>query len=165
MNDKSNDSLTEFLAKVEFLSAFTEAERANLAERAEVRYFDMGDNLATTGDLANHLLIVKKGSVRLFADEDGKMNRSVTDIGGGVLVISQFTLYADTRKGNRPSFIGAAPPVLAERLYELYVEALRAELGRDRVATGVFGAMMSVEIVNDGPVTIELTTDGKDVKA
>ena len=72
MNDSKNDSLAGFLAKVEFLSAFTEAERANIAEHAEVRHFDMGDNLAATGDPATHLLVIKKGSVRLFADEDGK---------------------------------------------------------------------------------------------
>jgi len=100
-------------------------------------------------------------ALRVFADNEDRMNRSLQDIGGEVLVISQFTLYADTRKGNRPSFINAAEPALAELLYETYVSALRAALGDARVATGRFGAMMDVELVNDGPVTIELTTDDK----
>lgn len=98
-------------------------------------------------------------NLRVFADAEDKMNLSLENTGGGVLVISQFTLYASTKKGNRPSFTGAAKPELAEALYEEYVAALRRALGDARVATGRFGAMMSVEIINDGPVTIELTTD------
>ncbi len=98
-------------------------------------------------------------NLRVFADADDKMNLSLENTGGGILVISQFTLYASTKKGNRPSFTGAAKPELAETLYEEYVAALRRALGNDRVATGRFGALMSVEITNDGPVTIELTTD------
>jgi len=101
----------------------------------------------------------KTVNLRVFADEEGKMNRSVEDIHGSILVISQFTLYADTRKGNRPSFMRAAPPDLAEALYETYVGALRSALGEQRVGTGRFGAMMLVKIWNEGPVTIELTTD------
>lgn len=104
-------------------------------------------------------LAQKTASLRVFPDADGKMNLSLQDIAGGVLVISQFTLYADTRKGNRPSFIGAGPPALAEHLYQVFIDALRAGLGPERVATGRFGASMQVELVNDGPVTIELTTD------
>lgn len=92
--------------------------------------------------------------LRLFADDRGKMNRSLRDIGGGVLVVSQFTLYGDARKGRRPSFVGAAPPVQAEALYERFVQLLR-ERGA-KVTTGEFGARMQVHLVNDGPVTLLL---------
>jgi len=97
-------------------------------------------------------LAAKIAKLRIFNDEAGKMNLSVRDVSGGVLVVSQFTLLADTRKGNRPSFVGAAPPEEAERLYEVFCDALAAE-GLP-VEKGVFGAMMDVELVNDGPVTI-----------
>jgi len=100
-------------------------------------------------------------NLRVFADAGGRMNLALDDVGGAVLVISQFTLYADTRKGNRPSFVGAAAPEEAARLYEAYVAGLRAALGPARVATGRFGAMMQVDIANDGPVTIELSTDSR----
>ena len=106
-------------------------------------------------------LAEKTASLRIFEDDAGKMNRSIIDTGGSVLVVPQFTLYADTRRGNRPSFIGAAPPEEAERLYQVYVADLRRILGTGRVATGTFRATMSVEIVNEGPVTIELTSDGR----
>ncbi|HEX5272330.1 MAG TPA: D-aminoacyl-tRNA deacylase [Gemmataceae bacterium] len=92
--------------------------------------------------------------LRVFNDADGKMNRSVGDVGGGVLVVSQFTLYGDCRKGRRPSFIDAARPEIAVPLYERFVNAVKA-LGVP-VATGRFGAMMQVELVNDGPVTLIL---------
>lgn len=101
----------------------------------------------------------KTASLRIFPDARDKMNLALAEVGGGVLVVSQFTLYADTRKGNRPSFINAAAPIDAERLYEVYVSDLRRILGPDKVATGVFRANMSVEIINDGPVTIELCSD------
>jgi D-tyrosyl-tRNA(Tyr) deacylase len=94
----------------------------------------------------------KIARLRIFANEDGKFDRSLLDTGGGALVVSQFTLIADTAKGNRPSFSGAARPEVAEPLYERFCSALR-ELGV-QVATGVFGAHMQVELVNDGPVTI-----------
>jgi D-tyrosyl-tRNA(Tyr) deacylase len=100
------------------------------------------------------VLAGKVARLRIFADDAGQMNRSVLDTGGSVLAISQFTLLADTRKGNRPSFIAAAPPERAEPLYEAFVGALRA-LGVD-VATGRFGRSMEVALVNDGPVTIIL---------
>ena len=94
--------------------------------------------------------------LRIFADEEGRTNRSLLDVGGDALVVSQFTLFADTRRGRRPGFSGAAPPDLAERLYLRFAAAL-GELGVT-VATGRFGAAMAVELVNDGPFTIWLDT-------
>ena len=92
--------------------------------------------------------------LRVFEDEDGRFDRSLLDTGGAVLAVSQFTLIADTAKGNRPSFSGAARPEVAGPLYEAFCDALRGE--GIEVATGVFGARMQVEIANDGPVTIVL---------
>ncbi len=103
------------------------------------------------------LLADKTANLRIFADEGGKFNHSLLDTGGSALVISQFTLYADTRKGRRPSFSGAAPPTEAEPLVNAYCAALRA-LGIP-VETGVFGAMMRITLVNEGPVTITLDSD------
>jgi D-tyrosyl-tRNA(Tyr) deacylase len=93
--------------------------------------------------------------LRIFADEEGRTNRSILHIGGSALVVSQFTLYADTSRGRRPSFTNAAPPELAERLYLGFAEGLRAA-GVAEVRTGSFGAEMAVELVNDGPFTIWL---------
>ena len=93
-------------------------------------------------------------NLRIFPDDTDKMNRSVADAGGGVLVVSQFTLYGDCRKGRRPSFVEAAPPEIAVPLYEAFVAAVRAQ--GVPTATGRFGAMMQVELVNDGPVTLIL---------
>lgn len=95
----------------------------------------------------------KVARLRIFSDEEGKMNRSVTDILGDVLVVSQFTLYGDTARGNRPSFIEAARPEKAIPLYEYFKAALAKELGKE-VRSGIFGADMQVALVNDGPVTI-----------
>jgi D-aminoacyl-tRNA deacylase len=104
-------------------------------------------------------LVEKIAHLRIFADDEGhgkgKMNRSVLDIGGGVLAVSQFTLYGDARKGRRPAFIDALEPTAAETLYESFLAGLR-RAGVHHVAAGVFGADMAVELVNDGPVTILL---------
>lgn len=97
----------------------------------------------------------KIAGLRLFADDAGKMNLALDDVGGSVLVVSQFTLYGDARKGRRPSFIGAAGPDTAIPLYERFLDLLR-EHAPGRVESGEFGAMMDVELVNDGPVTLLL---------
>jgi D-tyrosyl-tRNA(Tyr) deacylase len=99
-------------------------------------------------------LVAKLLKLRVFADDGGKMNRSLQDVGGGLLLVSQFTLAADTSGGNRPSFTGAAPPALARALYERVLAAARAS--HPLVAAGEFGAEMQVQLVNDGPVTIPL---------
>ena len=108
-----------------------------------------GDDEAAASRLAE-----KIAKLRIFENDDGKFDRSLLDTGGAALVVSQFTLLADTAKGNRPSFSGAARPELAEPLYERFAQALR-DVGI-HVETGVFGARMAIELVNDGPVTIIL---------
>lgn len=100
----------------------------------------------------------KVAELRIFADDAGRTNRSLLDVGGAALVVSQFTLYADTRRGRRPGFTDAASPDLAEALYEQFATALRAA-GVDQVGIGVFGAEMRVSLVNDGPFTIWLDTE------
>lgn len=97
-------------------------------------------------------LAEKVVSLRIMADDDGKMNRDVADVGGSILVVSQFTLYGDCRNGRRPSFIDAAGPDIAIPLYEAFINGIKAQ--GIPVATGRFGAMMDVELVNDGPVTL-----------
>jgi len=99
----------------------------------------------------------KIAGLRVFEDADGKFNRALGEVGGGCLVVSQFTLYADARRGRRPSFTDAAPPAIAEPLVRRFADFLR-EAGVARVEMGVFGARMEVELVNDGPVTIWLDT-------
>jgi len=107
---------------------------------------DSDDDLNYTADKCSNL--------RIFEDKNQKMNLSVKDINGEVLVISQFTLYGDARKGNRPSFTDAARPETAELIYQKFVERMKSNLGSDKVKCGIFGAMMMVKIMNDGPVTI-----------
>lgn len=99
-------------------------------------------------------LVEKIAAIRIFDDADGRMNLSVRDIGGALLIVSQFTLYGDVRRGRRPSWQDAAPPEVAEPLYESFIEEARRHVAV--VATGGFGQMMKVELVNDGPVTILL---------
>ncbi|MBE6630807.1 MAG: D-tyrosyl-tRNA(Tyr) deacylase [Ruminococcaceae bacterium] len=103
------------------------------------------------------MLAAKVLRCRIFEDENGKMNRSVTDVSGGVLVVSNFTLLANYRRGNRPDFMGAAAPARANELYTYFTALVRREV--DEVGTGVFGAEMEVELVGDGPVTIVMNTD------
>jgi D-tyrosyl-tRNA(Tyr) deacylase len=110
------------------------------------------DTAATVASMAEKIV-----NLRIFSDEQGKMNRSLLEVGGAVLAVSQFTLYGDARGQRRPSFIQAAPPEQGKPLYEEFVRALQA-FGV-RIATGVFQTRMSVEIVNDGPVTILLDSD------
>ena len=100
----------------------------------------------------------KTVGLRIFRDDEGRTNRSVVDVGGEVLAVSQFTLYADTRKGRRPSFLDAAPPDLGDELYCAYADAVASH--GVRVARGIFGAEMAVELVNDGPFTIWLDSAG-----
>ena len=128
----------------------------------------------TTGEINDGLLILcayraddtvreldwmaaKVCDLRIFPDREGKMNRSVRDTGGGLLVVSQFTLYGDTRKGRRPSFIGSAPGPVAQTLYDRFVEILRSS--GPTVQTGKFAADMQVELCNDGPVTLIIDRD------
>jgi D-tyrosyl-tRNA(Tyr) deacylase len=139
--------------------------------RAKVTINDRINNGWTSGEIGLGLLVLlgvshedsetdatylaeKISGLRIFEDVDGKMNRSVQDVGGSVLVVSQFTLYGDVRRGKRPSFDAAAPPEHARRLYEFFVEGVRAS--GLRCETGRFQEMMQVELVNEGPVTILL---------
>ncbi|MFC4731469.1 D-aminoacyl-tRNA deacylase [Salipiger abyssi] len=110
------------------------------------------------GEAQAEKLAAKVAKLRIFKDDEGRMNRSVRDIGGAALVVSQFTLSADTRSGNRPGFSAAAAPELGERLYEHFAARLQVE--GVPVATGRFGADMQVALINDGPVTIWMDSDG-----
>jgi D-tyrosyl-tRNA(Tyr) deacylase len=111
-----------------------------------------GDTEAMADKLASRVV-----KLRIFEDENGKTNRSIEDVAGSVIVVSQFTLYADTDHGNRPGFSAAARPDLAVPLYERFVADLKAALGPERVGTGRFGADMKVRLLNDGPFTVELS--------
>ena len=110
-----------------------------------------GDDAAAAGRIAGRI-----AALRIFEDGNGMTNMSVEDVGGSALVVSQFTLYADTSRGRRPGFSGAARPEIAEPLYRLVVDRLRERLGADRVRTGRFGASMQVGLVNDGPFSVEV---------
>jgi D-aminoacyl-tRNA deacylase len=142
--------------------------RALLQRVSEARVIIDG---VTVGEIARGLLVLlgithhdapeqaewladKVVGLRVFEDDDGKMNRDVIEVGGGILIVSQFTLYGDCRKGRRPSFIEAAPPAVAVPLYAAFVDGVRAR--GVPTATGRFGAMMQVELVNDGPITLIL---------
>lgn len=100
-------------------------------------------------------------NLRIFNDENGVMNRSVLDVGGDIIVVSQFTLHAQTKKGNRPSYIKASKPDVAIPIYEAFVQKLEQDLGK-KIGTGIFGADMKVELLNDGPVTIIIDTKNKE---
>jgi len=106
-------------------------------------------------------LVKKITQLRIFNDEKGVMNRSVKDVAGDVIVVSQFTLHANTKKGNRPSYIRASKPEFAVPMYEKFILKIEAAIGK-KVGTGKFGAMMDVELVNDGPVTIIIDSKQKD---
>ena len=114
-----------------------------------------GDDDASAAALAKRIV-----DLRIFRDEAGKTNRSILEVAGGALVVSQFTLYANTSRGRRPGFTDAAPPELAERLYDRVADALE-EAGIDPVGRGLFGAEMAVELVNDGPFTLWLETSAR----
>jgi len=108
------------------------------------------------GDNESDALFVadKCSNLRIFEDENGKMNLSIKDVDGEALIISQFTLYGETARGNRPSFIEAARPEEAIPLYEKFIKRVKENLGNSKIKTGIFGAMMSIKIINDGPVTV-----------
>lgn len=108
-----------------------------------------------------HWLAKKLMNLRIFNDDEGKMNLSLNDVDGEVLMVSQFTLYASTKKGNRPSFVKSANPNLGKRLYDYFIDYLNKEY-KISVATGVFGAMMEIELLNDGPVTIIMDSKNKE---
>jgi len=105
-------------------------------------------------------MVQKILGLRIFSDAEGKMNYSLEDVKGEILLISQFTLFASTKKGNRPSYIDAAPPGMAIPLYERFIEVITASLG-SRLKTGIFGADMKVSLINDGPVTIQMDSKNK----
>ena len=134
-----------------------EGETTGAIERGLLAYVGVGPE---DGDDEVAWLASKLTTLRIFPDDDGRFARSLVDVGGALLVVSQFTLYADTRKGRRPSFTGAAQPEIAEPLIERLVQVLRD--GGIEVATGRFGAHMLVDAVNDGPVTIILDSSDRD---
>ena len=146
------------IQRVESASVSVEGKTVGACEQGYMLLFGAakGDTEADA-----ELLARKTANLRVFCDENGKMNKSVLDIGGGILAISQFTLCADVKKGNRPSFTEALEPERAQALYDFFCLRLKAE-GVSRVEKGVFGADMQVSLTNDGPVTIEINS--KDLK-
>ena len=143
--------------RVSSATVTVEGDVTGSIDRGLLAYVGVGPD---DGDDEVTWLASKLTTLRVFPDDDGRFDRSVTDVGGAILVVSQFTLYGDTRKGRRPSFTGAAPPEVAEPLVERLVEVLRT--GGLTVATGRFGAHMLVDAVNDGPVTITLDSADRD---
>ena len=143
------------IQRVESATVSVEGKIAGACEKGFMLLFGAakGDTEADA-----ELLARKTANLRVFCDENGKMNKSVLDIGGGILAISQFTLCADVKKGNRPSFTDALEPQRAEELYDFFCKRLKAE-GVNRVEKGIFGADMKVSLVNDGPVTIIFDTE------
>lgn len=142
------------LQRVKSASVAIEGSVVGEIEQGFLLLVGVGPN--DTRDYASYLAR-KIAGMRIFSDENGKMNLSIDQVGGKILSVSQFTLFADTKKGNRPSFTGAASPEAANKLYEEFNEILRTEYGLI-VETGEFGADMQVSLVNDGPVTILLDT-------
>ena len=142
------------IQRVSHASVRVDGELTGAIERGLLVFLGIGQ-----GDSEAQLKVLAEKIVqlRIFEDEAGKMNRSLLDMRGEMLVVSQFTLYADTRKGRRPSFISAAPPALAIPLYEQFKHIVATY--NVRIASGVFGAAMKVELLNDGPVTIWLDTE------
>lgn len=143
------------LQRVTHASVVVNSETVGTIERGYLLLVGIGkdDMQDTLNKLAKKVV-----NLRLFPNEQGKFDKSLLDIGGGALVVSQFTLFGDARKGNRPSFINAAPPALASPLCDAFAEALRG-LGVPRVETGRFGADMKVSLCNDGPVTLWLDSE------
>lgn len=141
------------IQRVETAGVTIAGERVAEIGRGYLVLFGVG-----AGDTAEMVdrLVRRTVKLRIFEDEAGKTNRSIEDVGGSVIVVSQFTLYADTMHGRRPGFSNAARPELAEPLYERVVARLRAQLGESRVGTGRFGAHMQVRLLNDGPFSVEL---------
>lgn len=150
---RRNEAMKAVVQRARGASVTVDGEVVGAIDRGMVVLLGVGhdDDEAHAASLAR-----KVAALRLFPDEKDVPNLSLLDTGLSALVVSQFTLMADTRKGNRPSYVAAAPPEQAERLYEYFVAQLRAAIGADRVATGRFRAMMDVAFVNEGPFTLLL---------
>jgi len=137
------------------LSASVDVGPDRLSEIGRGFLILLGVGRGDTPEMADRLA-KRAAALRIFEDAEGKTNLSISDVGGSAIVVSQFTLYADTKHGNRPGFSPAAPPDVAEPIYERFVARMRELLGQDRVGTGRFGAEMKVSLVNDGPFSVEV---------